>query len=189
MATSRRLLFLELPQSPVLSFPQSLPRGAFALALAVTLGVCLFAGPASADGVAVFESLTDNSRLESHRTRLKDLLNTDIESSSIVIAGTQWTRLHSRSMPENSARELVARAQQAGYTAWYNGSGDSLASSSSRTAVRYVDEVGARGAPLDSGTSIHTSSGTSSRADTSSYSTQEDLSHLPMAETFPIDGR
>lgn len=106
------------------------------LALAMTL---LSSTLANADGVAVFASLTDDQLAEAMRGTLRDTVGAEVEASIIIINGTRWTRLHSRTMPEQAARALVAKAQSGGYSAWYNGSGDSLASSSSATAIPYVE--------------------------------------------------
>lgn len=143
---------------------------------------------ATADGVAVFASISDPQSIGSARAQINDVVGTAVETSNINIKGVTWTRLHSPTLPESEARRLVANARQHGYSAWFNGSGDSLASSSSATAVSYT---GRTDTPVEFAKFETTGSTFSDRgADIGVVRPANgDISHLPLAETFPLEGR
>lgn len=153
--------------------------------------------PVFADGVAVFASLTDPDATNKMRMRLAAELNVSIEDSEVVIHGTRWTRLHSGVMTEGAARDLIARAVSEGYSAWFNGTGDSLVTSSSAAATAVatrltimeplVDRVSRSGEPIvQSGDPLEPRWRSKNDNDGVVTPATEDISHLPMAETFPM---
>jgi len=126
-------------------------------------------------------------------------LGTSVEMSAVVVNGANYERLQSASMSETAARELVSRAQAAGYSAWYvgNTSASFTGESQSVASERNVSEGSysvsdedlsslpmAETFPLDSETPYDTPEATSYSNDQSSYS--QDISELPLAETLPL---
>jgi len=136
----------------------------------------------------VFASVSDPASVAQTRDGLQSALGVDIQTSQVVIRGTNWTRLHSNVMAESTARALVANAEGKGYSAWYNGSGGSLVSSSSAVAVEQSKPVGAlTEQPYSRGESGYESPTRWSTNEAVVTPASDDLSHLPMAETFPLD--
>ena len=152
----------------VKTFPKT---GAFVLALALVAPLA-----AHADGTAVFASVTNTDDQRRLTRELQNSLDTPIETSTAWVQQIEWTRLHSPVMAESDARSLVARARAKGYTAWYNSSGNRWATSADQ-------------APSDDSLSrFQQNDDWRQASDLSEVErTTEDLSHLPMAETFPID--
>lgn len=153
------------------SLLRSAPRASLALLVCLALP-----GAAYADGSAVFASVTNAEDERRLTQELEASLDTPIETSRAWVQETEWTRLHSPVMAESDARSLVARARAKGYTAWYNSSGNRWATSADQ-------------APADDSLSRYQQND-DWRRDTDLgevKTTTEDLSHLPMAETFPID--
>lgn len=170
---------------------------------------------AHADGVAVFASVSDSAGVAQERAQLESILAVGIATSQVDINGTTWTRLQSEVMSESAARQLVATAQSNGYSAWYIGSGAAAARLSgtsaapgsatiavtnsgsrptgaltadpySRGEVNYAENsAGTEFSFIDPGSSDQGSSYSSDAATVTPAS--EDISHLPLAETFPIE--
>ncbi len=159
-------------------------------------GALFVSGSALADGVAVFASLTDADSAQQTKTRLVADLDVPVETSQLEINGTQWIRLHSATMPTSAARDLVSRAQRSGYSAWFNGSGGSLVTSSSAAAARVAAQPAATGALVDQANwsprrvpaAVRYGSPQSRENWGVVTPASGDISHLPMAETFPLDG-
>jgi len=156
-------------------------------ALSVLCIQTLFWPAVYADGVAVFVSLTDEASVAKTREQVQSVLSVVVQTSEVNINGSRWIRLHSELLSEDAARALVATAEERGYSAWYNGSGSSLVTSRAAVAAALpknrgplTDQPNAPGA-----TSYEAPRGAVSDAAIVTPASG-DISHLPMAETFPI---
>ena len=151
------------------------------------------------DGVAAYASYTNHSYAVAEAGRIQDALGVIVEMSSVVVNGANYERLQSASLSEQQARELVSRAQAAGYSAWYVSNTSASFTGESQGVVS--ESYGSEGAyslsdedisslpmaetfPLDSTTPYDTPEATSYSNDQSSYS--PDTSDLPLAETLPL---
>ena len=163
------------------------------------LGLAL-SNTAYAEGSAVFASVTTQTQEAKLKAKIADDFGLDVRTSSVWVEEVNWTRLQSSVMPEEDARALVARAITKGYNAWYNSAGNqwaasrdkSLRASSASTAYRQND------AALSSATvrdTINSNSGWQNDPEPNMSSdnlgivkpASGDISHLPLAETFPIE--
>jgi len=160
----------------------------------VICGQALVCSAAAADGVAVFLSLSEQANVAKTREQVQTALGLEVQSSQVDINGSSWVRLHSQVMSESAARALVATARERGYAAWYNGSGSSLATSSSTVAASLTETSGPlTGQPYSRGAGAYNGSSSTDSAE-QRWSSEAaivtpasgDISHLPMAETFPI---
>jgi len=166
------------------------------------LGLAL-SNTANAEGSAVFASVTTQSQEAKLKAKIADDFGLDVRTSSVWVEEVNWTRLQSSVMPEEDARALVARAITKGYNAWYNSAGNQWAASrdkslrassasSASTAYRQND------AALSSATVRDTSNANSGWQNDPEPNISSDnlgivkpasgdISHLPLAETFPIE--
>jgi len=142
------------------------------------LGLAL-SNTANAEGSAVFASVTTQTQEAKLKAKIADDFGLDVRTSSVWVEEVNWTRLQSSVMPEEDARALVARAITKGYNAWYNSAGNqwaasrdkSLRASSASTTFRQNDPE--PNMSSDNLGIVKPASG--------------DISHLPLAETFPIE--
>ena len=171
-----------------------LSDGLLSAVAVLALSALLPSAAAYAEGSAVFASVTNAVEERRLKAKIESDLETQVSTSSVWVNATNWTRLHSAVMSEKDARALVARAQDNGYDAWYNSSGNRWA----KTADE-APRVGSTGSgdttynPSDSNDSSYDSSNDSSydyESETNWSGVKPatgDISHLPMAETFPIN--
>jgi len=138
----------------------------------VLMGLGLASG-AQAEGSAVFASVTSSAQEQKVRAQIAADFGIEVRSTSAWVNEVNWTRLQSSVMPEDDARALVSRALSKGYTAWYNSEGNKWAESR--------DQSG--GAPQ----AVTTSKDSASNDWGVIKPATGDVSHLPLAETFPIE--
>lgn len=134
---------------------------------------------ANADGAAVYASVTNDTELQRLSSEIKQQLGVQVEPTSVWVDGTNWIRLQSPTMSEVDARELVASARAKGYSAWYNSSGNQWATSAAQAPKSTA--TGSNLSPANNAASTKSPDwGVVKPA-------VGDVSHLPMAETFPIE--
>ena len=134
---------------------------------------------ASADGAAVYASVTNDTELRRLSGEIEQQLGVRVEPASVWVAGKNWIRLQSATMSESDARALVASARARGYSAWYNSSGNQWATSAAQAPKSTA--TGSNLSPANNAASTKSPDwGVVKPA-------VGDVSHLPMAETFPIE--
>ena len=156
----------------------------FSIAVLAITALLTISPPVFAGGSAVFASVTNEREKERLSAELEAQLGTTINTSTAWVDGTKWTRLSSGVLSESDARALVARAKKKGYQAWYNSEGNRWAESAEEAPASDSVTRRSTGAQRVSNTD-------SDDIDTSNLGivtpATGDVSHLPMAETFPIE--
>jgi len=174
---------------------------------AAALILLTLSSSAWAEGSTVFASVTNSDQEFELKAQIGVDFGVDVRAVKVWVNQVEYIRLQSSIMPEGDARALVSRAISKGYDAWYDSSGNKWADTreksgggaSSRSTYRVASAVQTSStdirpleiAPLNA--TVTTAPAEYAPAQSSVVDrevvqpTSEDLSHLPVAETFPIE--
>ncbi len=159
-------------------------------------------GAVAAEGSAVFASVTTTNREFELKAQIGVDFGVDVRATTVWVNQVKWIRLQSSIMPEGDARALVSRALGKGYDAWYDSSGNRWAdtrekSGGSAQATTYRSND--RGYATSENTAAANAKEESYPAQSEPIQSSRandwgivkpatgDVSHLPLAETFPIE--
>lgn len=164
------------------------------MTVAVLIGLAS-SSAAAAEGSAVFASVTTTNQEFEMSAQVGVDFGVDVRATTVWVNEEKWIRLQSSIMPEGDARALVSRALSKGYDAWYDSSGNQWAD------TREKSGGSARATTYRSNDRRYSTSNTSASATEESEPIESsrandwgivkpatgDVSHLPLAETFPIE--
>ena len=169
-----------------------------ALAVLITMAAST---AAAAEGSAVFASVTTTDQEFATKAQIGVDFGVDVRATRVWVEEAQWIRLQSSIMPEADARALVSSARDKGYDAWYDSSGNQWADTREKSGGRLARTTTYTSSKTTYAasdlTTTATAEGTSAQSDLVQSSDASnwgvvtpatgDVSHLPLAETFPIE--